>query len=93
MKNTSLLLLIAYLHSFYFCQKISEITLGNYKELTYDPNSSIPAIYYKYTITADDIKDGEDIGILVRPLDFKSDPDIFVSQKTATPSFEENDFE
>lgn len=66
--------------------------MGEYKELTYDPDSGVPALYYKYTISKDDIKDG-DIGILVRPLDYKSDPDVYVSQKTITPSMEENDFE
>lgn len=53
--------------------------MGDYLELSYDPNSGKNAFYYKVTLKELDIQNDTEIGVFVRPLDYKSDPDVFIS--------------
>lgn len=60
--------------------------VGNYVELSYDPKSGQNALYYKLTLSESNIEDDAEIGVFVRPLDYKSDPDVFISTISKYPS-------
>lgn len=72
-------------------QEIKEISVGDYLELSYDPAGPDKALYYKLTLKESDIKANEQIAVFVRPLDYKSDPDIFISTIKKYPSIDDNE--
>ena len=62
-------------------------------ELSYDPKSEEKALYYKLTLKELDIQTDTEIGVFVRPLDYKSDPDIFISTTNEYPSTDNREIE
>ena len=72
-------------------EKVNNISVGDYLELSIDPSNKEGALYYQLILQESDLNDEAEIGVFVRPLDYRSDPDIYISTKEQYPTRDINE--
>ena len=59
--------------------------------MNYDPEKGQNALYYQLILKESDLENDSEIAVFARPLDYRSDPDIYISTTDKHPSTENSE--